>query len=158
MYFFSNLEAVYCSMSSSNCCFLTYIQISQETDKVVWYSHPFKNFKSWLSITPSKYLGFINIILPLTALWVGYAQAHESPGILLKWLWSTGLRRSLRFFISTQLPGDVDAAGPRTTLWGAVCYFMYIIDVEVEFLKGHISCAWLRLNNRTRIQTKACGL
>ena len=26
-------------MSSSNCCFLTCIQISQETSQVVWYSH-----------------------------------------------------------------------------------------------------------------------
>ena len=26
-------------MSSSNCCFLTCIQISQETGQVVWYSH-----------------------------------------------------------------------------------------------------------------------
>ena len=31
-------------MSISNCCFLTYIQVSQETNKVVWYSHIFKNF------------------------------------------------------------------------------------------------------------------
>ena len=26
-------------MSSSNCCLLTCIQISQEADQVVWYSH-----------------------------------------------------------------------------------------------------------------------
>ena len=31
-------------MSGSNCCFLTYIQVSQETGEVVWYSHLFKNF------------------------------------------------------------------------------------------------------------------
>ena len=31
-------------MSGSNCCFLTYIQVSQETGKVVWYSHLFMNF------------------------------------------------------------------------------------------------------------------
>ena len=32
-------------MSSSNCCFLTHIQVSQETGKVVWsYSHLCKNF------------------------------------------------------------------------------------------------------------------
>ena len=30
-------------MSGSNCCFLTCIQVSQETGKVVWYSHLFKN-------------------------------------------------------------------------------------------------------------------
>ena len=31
-------------MSSSNCCILTCIQISQEAGKVVWYSHLLKNF------------------------------------------------------------------------------------------------------------------
>ena len=31
-------------MSSFNCCFLTCIQISQEADQVVWYSHLFQNF------------------------------------------------------------------------------------------------------------------
>ena len=31
-------------MSSSNCCFLTCLQISQEIGKMVWYSHPFQNF------------------------------------------------------------------------------------------------------------------
>ena len=31
-------------MSSSNCCFLTWIQISQEAGQVVWYSHLFQNF------------------------------------------------------------------------------------------------------------------
>ena len=32
------------SMSTSNCCFLTSIQVSQEADQVVWYSHLFQNF------------------------------------------------------------------------------------------------------------------
>ena len=44
MYPFHNLEPVYCSMSGSNCCFLTCIQISQEAGTVVWYSHRLKNF------------------------------------------------------------------------------------------------------------------
>ena len=35
-------------MSGSNCCFLTCIQIYQEADKVVWYSHLFKNFEEEL--------------------------------------------------------------------------------------------------------------
>ena len=35
---------VCCSTSSSNCCFLTCIQISQEAGQVVWYSHLLKNF------------------------------------------------------------------------------------------------------------------
>ena len=41
---FPNLEPVCCSMSGSNCCFLTCIQVSQKAGKVVWYSHFFKNF------------------------------------------------------------------------------------------------------------------
>ena len=54
-YFFPNLETVCCSMSSSNYCFLTCIQISQEAGQVVWYSHLFKNFPQFVMIhTQSK--------------------------------------------------------------------------------------------------------
>ena len=41
--YFSYLEPVCCSMSSSNYCFLNCIQISQEAGQVVWYSHLFQN-------------------------------------------------------------------------------------------------------------------
>ena len=37
-------------MSSSNCCFLTCIQISQEAGEVVWYSYLFKNFPQFVVI------------------------------------------------------------------------------------------------------------
>ena len=47
---FSNFESVCCSMSSSNCCSLNYLQVSQEADKVVWYSHLFKNFPQFVVI------------------------------------------------------------------------------------------------------------
>ena len=49
-----HLEPACCSMSSSNCCFLTYIQISQEAGKVVWYSHLFKNFPQFVVSTQSR--------------------------------------------------------------------------------------------------------
>ena len=45
MYSFSYLEPVFCSMSSSNCCFLTCIQVSQEANKVVWYSISWRIFQ-----------------------------------------------------------------------------------------------------------------
>ena len=38
----SYLEPVCWSMSSSNCFFLTCIQVSQEAGQVVWHSHLFK--------------------------------------------------------------------------------------------------------------------
>ena len=50
MYSFSYLEPVCCSMSSSNCCFLTCIQVSQEAGQVVWYSHVFQNFPQFIVI------------------------------------------------------------------------------------------------------------
>ena len=37
-------------MSSSNCCFLTCIQISLEAGQVIWYSHLFKNFPQFVVI------------------------------------------------------------------------------------------------------------
>ena len=50
MYSFSYLESVCCSLSSSNCCFLTCIQISQEAGQVVWYSHLLQNFSQFIVI------------------------------------------------------------------------------------------------------------
>ena len=43
MYSSPNLESVHCSMPSSNCCFLTFIQISQEAGQVVWHFYLFQN-------------------------------------------------------------------------------------------------------------------
>ena len=47
-------------MSSSNCCFLTYIQISQEAAKVIWYSHLFKNFSQIVVIHIVKGFSIVN--------------------------------------------------------------------------------------------------
>ena len=47
-------------MSSSNCCFLTCIQISQESGKVFWYSHLFKNFPQFIVIHIVKGFGLVN--------------------------------------------------------------------------------------------------
>ena len=50
MYSFPNLEPICFSMSGSNCCFLTCIQVSQEAGKVVWYSHIFEKFPHFVVI------------------------------------------------------------------------------------------------------------
>ena len=49
-YSFPDLEPVCYSMSSSNCCFLTCIQISQEAGQVVWYFHLLKKFPQFVVI------------------------------------------------------------------------------------------------------------
>ena len=60
MYSFSYLEPVCCSMSSSNCCFLTCIQISQEAGQVVWYAHIFQIFPQFVVIHTVKGFGIVN--------------------------------------------------------------------------------------------------
>ena len=60
MHPFSDLEPVCCSMSSSNCFFLTCIQISQEASRVVWYSHLFKNFSEFVVVHTVKGFGIVN--------------------------------------------------------------------------------------------------
>ena len=57
---FSYLEPVYCSMSSSNCCFLTCIQISQEAGQVVWYSHLFQNCPQFIVTHTVKGFDIVN--------------------------------------------------------------------------------------------------
>ena len=47
-------------MSGSNCCFLTCIQISQEADQVVWYSHLFQNFPQFIVIHTVKGFRIVN--------------------------------------------------------------------------------------------------
>ena len=56
----SQLEAVCCSMPSSNCCFLTCIQVSQEAGQVVWYSHLSQNFPQFTVIHTVKGFGIVN--------------------------------------------------------------------------------------------------
>ena len=60
MYSFPNFEPVCCSMSVSNSCFLPCIQVSQETGKVVWYSHLFKNFLQFVVIHTVKGFSIVN--------------------------------------------------------------------------------------------------
>ena len=60
-YSFSNLEPVHCSMFW---CFLSCIQVSQETSKVVWYSHLFKNFPQFIVIHTDKGFAIVNKAKP----------------------------------------------------------------------------------------------
>ena len=47
-------------MSSSNCCFLTCIQVSQKAGQVVWYSHLLKNFPQFIVVHTVKGFGIVN--------------------------------------------------------------------------------------------------
>ena len=60
MYSVSYLEPVCCSVSTSNCCFLTCIEVSLEAGQVVWYSHLFKNFPQFVMIHIVKGFSIVN--------------------------------------------------------------------------------------------------
>ena len=55
-----DLEPVCCSMSSSNCYFLTCVQISEEAGQVVWYSSLFQNFPQFVVTHIVKGFGIVN--------------------------------------------------------------------------------------------------
>ena len=59
-YSFPYCEPICCSMSNSNCCFLTCIQVSQEAGQLVWYSHLFKNFPQFVVIHTVEGFGRVN--------------------------------------------------------------------------------------------------
>ena len=47
-------------MSSSNCCFLTCIQVYQEAGQDVWYAHLFQNFPQFIVIYTVKGFDIVN--------------------------------------------------------------------------------------------------
>ena len=60
MYSFPDFEPVGCSMSSSKCCFLACILVSQEAGQVVWYCHLLKNFLQFVVIHTVKNFSIAN--------------------------------------------------------------------------------------------------
>ena len=88
-------------MSSSNCCFLTGIQVSQEAGQVVWYPHLFQNFPQFIVIHKFKGCGVVNkaevdVFLELSCYFddptdVGNLIMHLEPDILgCKVRWALG--------------------------------------------------------------------
>ena len=79
-------------MSSSNCCFLICIQVSQEAGQVVWYSHLFQNFPQFIVIHTVKGFAIVK-----------KAEIDVFSGILLLFLWSNSLISGLSPFSKSSL-------------------------------------------------------
>ena len=62
-------------MPGSDCCFLTCIQVSQETGKLIWYAHLQKNSAQFVVIHTVKGFSIVN-----------EAEVHVFSGILLFFL------------------------------------------------------------------------
>ena len=52
--FFPSFKSFSCSVSDSNCHFLTYLQTFQQTRKVVWYSYFLKNSPQFVVVHTVK--------------------------------------------------------------------------------------------------------
>ena len=59
-HFFPSFKSFSCSVSDSNCHFLTYIQTFQETGKVIWDSHFLKNFPQFVVVLYVKGFSIIS--------------------------------------------------------------------------------------------------
>ena len=57
-------------MSSSNCCFLTCIQVSQEAGQVVWYSQLFQNFPVYCDPHSQRLWTSESLLLSAVWLWL----------------------------------------------------------------------------------------
>ena len=57
---FPDLEPVRCSVTGSNGCFLTHMQVSQEAGQVVCYSHLLKNVPQFVAIHTVKGFSVVN--------------------------------------------------------------------------------------------------
>ena len=142
MYSFSYLEPVCCSMSSSNCCFLTCIQVSKEAGQVVWYSHLFQNFPQLLWSTV-KGFGIVNkaevdVFLELSCFFddpVDVGSLISGSSAFSKAAWTFG---SSQF---TGLSGTV-YSGALAHLLGAVpCGYLHVVNVLCSKTKASASGA-----------------
>ena len=129
-------------MSSSNCCFLTCIQVSQEAGQVVWYFHLFQTFPQFIVIHTVKGFGIVNkaeidVFLELSCiisgarnLWFCFWLCHATCGILV-----------LQYGIEPR-PSAVKACSPNS--WTArELHIMLICLITVDVNLSHLSLCLL---------------
>ena len=105
-------------MSGSNCCFLNWVQISQEVGKVVWYFHLFKNFPQFIVMHTVKDFGVVNkadVFLEPSCFFndpTGVGNLISAPLPFLNPAWTSG---SLWF--TQTLPGLENFEHYFTSMW-----------------------------------------
>ena len=100
-------------MSSSNCCFLTRIWVSQEVGQVAWYSHLLQNFPEFIVIHKVKGFGIgnkaeINIFLVFSAEYL-----LEGLMLKLKLQYFGHLMQSTDSFEKTLMLGNIEGGRRR---------------------------------------------
>ena len=100
-----NLEPVCCSTSSSNYCFLTCIQVSQEAGQVVWYSHLLKNFPQF-------------VVIHTVSFWCSqWSRSRCFSGTLFLFLWSNRFCNLISAYLSFLNPAWTSGISWFTYCW-----------------------------------------
>ena len=122
-------------MSSSNCCFLTCIQVSQETGQVVWYSQVFQHFPQFIVIHTRKGFGIVNeaeidVFLELSCFFddpVGVGKLISGSSAFLK--------TSLKFTVHILLkPGLENFEDYFTRVWDECNCVVVRVFFDIAFL------------------------
>ena len=148
MYSFPDLEPVCCSTSSSNCCFSTCIQISQEADQVVWYSHLLKNFAQFVVIHTVKGFSIVNraeidVFLELVCpaiLGQKWKQWKVCVAMHLRKRKQDGLTPKRRLWLSSSIPtawnrreNCMEVQNPALVKCGPINFLEYVQSSEYVF-------------------------
>ena len=120
-YSFHDLEPVCCSILTSNCFFLTCIQISHQAGQVVWYSQFFKNFPQFVVIHTVKGFGIAN-------------KAEVDVSLELSTLLT--IRRMLAIWSLVTLP----FLNPAWT--SGILRLMYLLKPGLENFKHYFTSMW----------------
>ena len=154
MYSFSYLEPVCCSMSSSNCCFLTCIQISQEAGQVVWYSHLLKNFPQFIVIfsTIIHFSGFHGFLIFSFSEFVntGFNMKNLVPIILnifinlLKWYADFSQYNQSLYYVGSPST-STQCHRPHCVLGQKACWSLSLCTLPTFFITCILTCkaCWL---------------
>ena len=124
MYSLPNLEPVCCSISGSNYCFFTCIQISQEACNVVWYSHLFQNFPQFIVIHTDKGFGVINKGEVDVFFWYSFVFLVIQVMLAINPAWTCG---SSQFMYSWSLIGEFWVLLCKRMRWVQLCSSLNIL-------------------------------
>ena len=139
-------------MSTSNCCFLTCIQVSQEAGQVVWYSHVFQNVPQFTVIHTIQGFAVVNkaeldVFLELSCFFLWSANlgnlifgssAFSKTGLnILKFTFHVLLKPSLKNFKHYLLTCEMSA----TVQWFghslALPFFRIGMKTDISQSSGH---------------------
>ena len=127
-------------MSSSNCCFLTCIQVSQEADQEVWYSHLFQNFAVCCDPHSQKFVivskAEINVFMQLSCFFDDPADVNWSlaPLPFLKPAWTSGSSRfTYCWSLAWRILSSTLLACEWVQLWGSLSILWHCLSLGLEW-------------------------